>query len=165
MRRLLQTAHLAIWCALVASPALAVDCSQGYVQGAGGYYRSDDRSGPYFISSTCVATPISGAVTSGGTSPVDTVVQGAAVYRGGTIATGGTSQQLLAANVARRGFSVQNQSTTDLFIKVGQTATTTNVSLRLSPGQFYETQSQHVSTSAVNIIGATTGQAFYATEF
>lgn len=107
-------------------------------------------------------------INTGGTSgsqPVDTVVQGVAVYRGGTITTGGTSQQLMAANPARRGFSVQNQSTTDLYIKVGQTATTSNVSLRLSPGQFYETQPQHVSPSMVHIIGATTGQAFYATEF
>jgi hypothetical protein len=153
-----------------AGPAAALDCSQGYLQGNGGYYKADDRTGPYYVGSngtTCTAVPISGAVNANGSAaqPVDTVVQGAAVYRGGTITAGGTSQQLMAANSARRGFTVQNQSTTDLYVKVGQTATTNNVSLRLSPGQFYETQPQHASTSVVNIIGATTGQAFYATEF
>lgn len=93
------------------------------------------------------------------------VVQGAATYRGGTITTANTSQQLLAANAARHGFTVQNQSTGDLYIKVGAAATTNNVSLRIAPGVLYETPPHHVSTNVVNIIGATAGQAFYATEF
>lgn len=95
----------------------------------------------------------------------DTVVQGTAVYRGGTITTANTSQQLMAANPARRGFSVQNQSTSDLYIKIGQTATTSNLSLRIAAGALYESPPQHVSPGVINIIGATAGQAFYATEF
>ncbi|MCJ2085517.1 hypothetical protein MKK88_05845 [Methylobacterium sp. E-005] len=100
-----------------------------------------------------------------GSHCVDTTVQGTAVYRGNTIAVGGTSQQLMATNPARRGFTVQNQSTGDLYIKIGATATTNNLSLKIAAGAYYETSAQHVSTGAVNIVGATTGQAFYATEY
>lgn len=95
----------------------------------------------------------------------DSVVQGTAAYRGGTITTANASQQLMAANTARRGFSVQNQSTGDLYIKVGQTATTSNLSLKIAAGALYESPPQHVSPSVINIIGATAGQAFYATEY
>lgn len=101
----------------------------------------------------------------GSISIVDMVVQGLAINASGTITTGGASQQLLAANVNRRGFTVQNQSSGDLYIRVGATATVTNSSLRIAPGVLYETPAHHVSTNVVNIIGATNGQAFYATEF
>lgn len=95
----------------------------------------------------------------------DPVVQGTAVYRGGTITTANTSQQLMAANPVRRGWTIQNQSTGDLYVKVGQAATTNNVSLRIAPGALYETPSQHTSAGVINVIGATAGQAYYATEF
>jgi len=97
--------------------------------------------------------------------PADTVVRAVATDRGGTITAGGTAQQLMAANAARRGYSVQNQSTGDIYINAMTTATIDYHSLKIPAGSLYETTSTHVGPGAVSIIGATTGQAYYAREF
>ena len=99
------------------------------------------------------------------TGPVDTVVRATSTNRGGTIATGGTAQQAMAANAARRGFVIQNQSSGDLYISGLGTATLDQNSLKIAAGGYYETPPHHVSTGAISIIGATTGQAFYGREF
>ncbi len=97
--------------------------------------------------------------------PTDTVIKATATDRGGTITAGGTAQQLMAANAARRGYSVQNQSTGDIYINAMTTATIDYHSLKIPAGSLYETTSTHVGPGAVSIIGATTGQAYYAREF
>ncbi|MEE7463431.1 hypothetical protein MFUR16E_20410 [Methylobacterium fujisawaense] len=97
--------------------------------------------------------------------PADTVVPAVATARSGTIAAGGTAQQLMAANASRRGFVVQNQSSGDLWVNGTSTATADQNSLRIRPDAYYETPAHHVGTGAVSILGATTGQAFYAREF
>ena len=115
---------------------------------------------------TAVVNPDGSAISgSGSMQMTDTVIKAPATYAGGTITTGGTSQQLLATNANRRGWTLQNQSTGDLYYKIGGSATLDRFSYRLAAGQFYETPPHHTSTGAVNIIGATAGQAFYATEF
>lgn len=85
-----------------------------------------------------------------------------------TITTGGTAQQLAAANELRRGYSVQNLSSGNLFVNdVGGTAVTTQTgsSITIIPGALYESPRDQRPTSAISIIGATTGQAFAAREF
>ncbi|MGU3386938.1 hypothetical protein ACLBYG_20675 [Methylobacterium sp. D53M] len=119
---------------------------------------------------TAVGTAGTRAVTVQGAAggvplPVDTVVRGTATSHSGTIAAGGTAQQLMAANASRRGFVVQNQSSGDLYVNGLGTATADQNSLKIAAGDFYETSVQHVGTGAVSIIGATTGQAFYAREY
>ncbi|MGU3286442.1 hypothetical protein [Methylobacterium mesophilicum] len=96
---------------------------------------------------------------------VDTVVKATSTSRSGTIAAGGTSQPLMPANTSRRGFVIQNQSPGDLYINGLATATADQNSLKISSGDYYETQINHVGTGALSIIGATTGQAFYSREY
>lgn len=83
----------------------------------------------------------------------------------GTVTTGGTSQALMPANAVRRGFWVQNNSAGDLWIMDGAAATQAQPSIRIQPGDLYESPANGCPGTAINIIGATTGQAFSAREF
>jgi hypothetical protein len=86
--------------------------------------------------------------------------------RSGTIAAGGTSQQLMAANAARRGLFVQNHSATDsLWIDETGSAEQGQPSIRIPPGAMYETPAGGCPLSAVAIVGPTLGQAFTAREW
>lgn len=80
-----------------------------------------------------------------------------------TITTGGTAQTGLAAMSQRKFWAIQNQSAGDLYVRDdGTAATATDACLKIPPGAYYETPPgyQH-SDSAVPVIGATTGQAFW----
>lgn len=79
-----------------------------------------------------------------------------------TITTGGAAQTLFAANTARRGIVFQNQSAGDLYI--GNPATQNQGSLKIPSGGYYETPPNFSGTALIQVIGATTGQAFYARE-
>lgn len=83
--------------------------------------------------------------------------------RSGTITTGGTSQTLMAANAARKGFMVQNRSAESLFINTLAAAANDNSSIELLPGQMFIPPA--VPLTDVRIIGATTGSAFFAREW
>ena len=85
--------------------------------------------------------------------------------RNGTITTGDTAQNAAAANTARNGFTIQNQSTGDLYISATGTAVADRTSMKLVAGATYEFPASGVPTTAISIIGATTGQAFYAVEW
>lgn len=86
--------------------------------------------------------------------------------RSGTIAAGGTAQQLMPANTARRGFKLQNLSAGDLWIREdGSAATAAAPSIKLVSGGYYEPPPSGVTDAAVSVIGATTGQAFSAWEW
>ena len=82
-----------------------------------------------------------------------------------TVATGGVAQTLMAANTVRRGFWVQNVSTSDLYINDQGDAAATGASLKIPSGALYECPSHAVPTSAISIYGATTAQAFAAREW
>lgn len=83
-----------------------------------------------------------------------------------TITSGGSAQNALAANNTRKGYSVQNQSIGDLYIRDdGTAATVADVCLKVPPGAYFETPPGYVTGNAVSIIGATTGQAFVAKEW
>lgn len=103
------------------------------------------------------------SLTTKGRLRVDTVDQGTSnIPAANTITTGGTAQLLFAANPLRRGIVLQNQSAGDLYI--GNPATLTQGSLKIPSGYYYETPGNFSGTADIQIIGATTGQAFYARE-
>lgn len=86
--------------------------------------------------------------------------------RSGTITTGGTAQQLMAANATRRGWSIKNQSAGSLwFNELGVTAIAGQPSFELKPGESYTSEAGVSSVAAISIIGATTSQAFAAREW
>jgi hypothetical protein len=85
--------------------------------------------------------------------------------RSGTITVGGTAQSLMAANPLRRGYRVQNVSSADLWLNdTGNPATAAPPSIKLVPNALYENPIWGVSSAAVSIFGAATGQAFAAME-
>lgn len=98
----------------------------------------------------------------GGSSPDPT--QGALTDRSGTIAVGGTSQEMAAANAARRYLFVENVSAADLWIDFGSDAEASQPSILIPTRAAFVMEGSFISTQAVNIIGATTGQAFTAKE-
>jgi hypothetical protein len=87
--------------------------------------------------------------------------------RSGTITSGGTSQQLAAANATRQYLLIQNNSAADLWVNFGVAAVANQPSIRLASGAQIEYSpggTGVIPSQAVNIIGATTGQAFTAKE-
>ena len=83
--------------------------------------------------------------------------------RSGTIQTGGTAQNLVAANAARTALRVANRSSGNLTVHDAGAASAT-AGILVAPGQVYEWPAESVPSGAVSIWGATTGQAFYAVE-
>ena len=97
-------------------------------------------------------------------SPIHAV----ATARAGTLTTANAAQDLMPANTARNGWTIQNQSNGALYIRskgVAGTnlATLDQNSLIIPPGAAYDPPK--VSPHAVSIIGATAGQAFFAEEW
>lgn len=90
------------------------------------------------------------------------VKQSSLIDGSGTITTGGTAQTVFAANGSRRYLYVQNNSTAALWINFTTAATTSQPSLEIVAGNSFVMDSSFVSTEAVSIIGATTGQTFTA---
>lgn len=83
----------------------------------------------------------------------------------GTIAAGGTAQNAAAANSARRGFWIQNNSAGDLWISTVAAAVASQPSLKIASGALYESPPGGAGTGAISIIGATTSQAFSGREW
>jgi glutamate 5-kinase len=101
----------------------------------------------------------------GGSSTSVQPTQGSLTSRSGTITSGGTSQQLAAANTSRKYLLVQNVSTGDLWISFGATAATTSQpSIKLQTNGSLVMEDNFVTTQAINIIGSTTGQPYTAYE-
>lgn len=126
-----------------------------YRQLPDGYYiKQSDLSGPYVWDGTNM-------------SLVDGEGDTGAVYvsKSATIVTGGVAQQLMAANAARKGYKLQNQSNGPLWINVLGAATADNNSLQIPAGAYYEPPPKGIPLTAISIIGATTGQAFFAREY
>ena len=80
----------------------------------------------------------------------------------GTITTGGTAQSLASANASRKGFSIQNISTGDLWVRAGGVAAV-GVGVKVPAGALYEFS--YPPSQAISIFGAVTGQAFTAQDF
>jgi hypothetical protein len=108
---------------------------------------------------------LEGAVSGG---VMQTAITGSLSYiaRSGTITTGGSVQQLMAANAGRKALQIQNISTGDLWYSFTGNAAVggANNSFKLVAGAYYESAPGLAPNSAITIIGATTGQAFSAQE-
>lgn len=103
---------------------------------------------------------------------VNATYQAALTDRSGTIAAGGTAQQLAAANSARRYLLIQNLSTGVLWVSTTTTAVVGQPSIALKActaandgtGGALVYEGSFIPTGAVSIIGATTSQAYSARE-
>lgn len=92
------------------------------------------------------------------------VKTGALTDGSGTITTASTSQQVFAANSVRAYLLIQNISADDLYINFTGAASASSGSIKISPDGAFAFEDNFVSTEAVNIFGATAGQAFTAKE-
>jgi hypothetical protein len=96
---------------------------------------------------------------------VDISLQGALTDKSGTITTGGTAQQLAAANPTRRYLLVQNlDSSNPLWINFTTTAVQTQPSIRIGVGGSFVMEAGFISTELVSVVGAVTGHAWTAKE-
>jgi hypothetical protein len=85
--------------------------------------------------------------------------------KSGTITTGGTSQTLAAAKADRSVFIIQNLSDADIAYNIfGGTASLTSGSIVLGTKELHAWKGKECPVGAITVIGATTGQAFFATE-
>jgi hypothetical protein len=87
--------------------------------------------------------------------------------RSGTIAAGGASQQLMAANATRKAWMVENPSSEveSLWLQFGGAAVTDQPSLEIVPGGSYkENMGGGLTTQQVQVIATTTGHKFIARE-
>jgi len=81
--------------------------------------------------------------------------------RSGTITTGGTAQQVAAANPSRVGITFQNTSDTVMYLSENGTAASATNGYQLAAGA-----PVNVSTNrAISVFCATTGKTFAATEY
>lgn len=83
----------------------------------------------------------------------------------GSIALGGTAQDIAVENANRRGFSIMNVSDTDMWINTEGVATADSPSLKLEPGAYYEEPSWGVSIGAISVFCGVTGKKFTAREW
>lgn len=79
----------------------------------------------------------------------------------GTIASGGAAQSLLILDNSRKGCSVQNLSTMDLWVSNVGTASASQPSQWVPPGSEWSCPF-NTATAAISIFGSVTGQAFTA---
>lgn len=87
--------------------------------------------------------------------------------RSGTVTTGGTSQQLTAANTSRKSWWIANPPTATeaLFVNFGDAASTTaSGSVMIIPGGSYSDPSGFVTTQQINVTAATAGHAYTSKE-
>jgi hypothetical protein len=84
--------------------------------------------------------------------------------RSGSIATSAVSQQVMAANLLRSGWYIQNTSLDNITVNdIGGDATQAN-SFILGPGTFFPPPRYPVTTSTVNVAGQI-GDTFVAREW
>lgn len=55
-----------------------------------------------------------------------------------SVADSASNQTLLASNTNRKGASIHNDSTVDLYVKLGTTATTTDFTIKMAANSYYE---------------------------
>lgn len=95
-------------------------------------------------------------------------IKGALTDASGSITTGGTSQQVYAANSSRIYLYIANpeDATETLYVNIGASASTTaRNSYELPPGADLPFDSSgFIPSGAVNVVAATTGSKFIAKE-
>jgi hypothetical protein len=100
--------------------------------------------------------------TTAGTATIAS--KGTFTNRSGTITTGGTSQQIMAANAVRRYLFIQNVSDTVMWCNFTTAANTDQPSIQIAVGASFIMEGNAVTTEAVNCIGAVTGKSFTSKE-
>lgn len=110
--------------------------------------------------STAFGVDYTVASSSGGAAAAATLPAG--TNRSGSITTGGTAQALAPANASRVSLTAQNISTADLWVNEigGTAAANTAGSYRVIAGGAFAV----ATNQAISVFGATTGQAWTATE-
>lgn len=81
----------------------------------------------------------------------------------GTIAAGGTAQQVFAVNATRKRFIISNPSTATEVLSFTYGASTHFIDL--APGQTWDEADNSISGDAIRVVAATTGHAFVAFEW
>lgn len=94
-------------------------------------------------------------------TPGATAALPAGTDRSGSITTGGTAQNVAAANTARRGFTLQNTSDTEMRVSESGTAASATTGYQIAPGGRFTASTNR----AISVFGATTGKTFAATEW
>lgn len=75
------------------------------------------------------------------------------------VATSTVTAAILAANGARKGFIINNESAVDCYLKFGATASATSYTIKLTTGQIYES-GLLVYTGVIHaILASSTGNA------
>ena len=101
-------------------------------------------------------------VVAGASSPVTTSTE---TNISGTITAGGIAQNAAAANTARIGFWIRNNSVASLWVSTLATAIQLQPSLEIKPGELYETPSTLSPKGAISIIGPITSQSWSGREW
>jgi hypothetical protein len=94
----------------------------------------------------------------------DEVAVQAITDRSGTIATGGTAQQVMAVNHNRRGILFQNVSDTDMWVDFGATAVADSPSIKVAAGLALPFMGSFMPTQYMSVICATTGKKYTCKE-
>ena len=81
------------------------------------------------------------------------------------VSASASSTTVLAANTERRGFTVYNDSEFYLYLKAGATAATTDFTVKLPPGAFYELLGPFIYTGIWDGIWNVAGGTARVTEF
>lgn len=82
----------------------------------------------------------------------------------GTITTGGSSQQIFAANADRSLLIVQNISANPLYVNFGAAAIVDSNSVKLNPDDKLILTGEGAPSESINIVGSTGGDSFVAKE-
>lgn len=85
--------------------------------------------------------------------------------RSGSITTGGTAQNVMAANASRKGCTFQNISDTDMWVSEVGTAAADASSIKIGAGLLYEWPAHGTPRGAISVLCATTGKKFVAREW
>lgn len=110
-------------------------------------------------------TPVFVVADAAGRLVVSPVVDGEAVFTGGTTsATPGTSGQVLAANAQRKRLVVQNHGTTDLYLRCGAAATVGQPSICVYARSAWELPVGMRMTGAVHLVSAAASVPFTVLE-
>lgn len=104
-----------------------------------------------------------GLVTMAATGTLVKQGGGALTDRSGTVTSGGTSQQVAAANASRKFFCYQNTSDETQFLNFGAAASAAN-SFEIGPKGYWESGPNFCPTGTVNMLGATTAKSYTAKE-
>lgn len=111
------------------------------------------------------ATPVTnpdGSLIGAAGGSGNAVTRGAVTDGSGTVATGGTSQQVFTANAGRSYLMCQNPitATETLFVSLDTSASTVSGSIELAPGTSASFQQQFIPNGTVNITAATAGHRY-----